>query len=157
MPLAGLESTTGTTIEAVVGEPATFDAAGFKAMAGPETIVGIVSFGEWGDTENDVTEALLTEGRQIHQNGLSDGGEVAFGVQHRTTDAGADLVRNNSGGSQIMTIIKTYPSGDKECASGVFTSPRQRAAENDSIRGFTSNFRVNTQVYEFTAAVWAAA
>lgn len=156
MPLAGLESTTGTTIEVAVGEPATFDAAGYKALTA-SAVVGIVSFGEWGDTENDVNEALLSEGRLIHQNGLSDGGEVPIAVQYRTTDAGADVIRANSGASQIVSVIKTYPSGDKECASGVFTSPRQRSAENDSIRGFTSILRVNTRVYEFTSAEWAAA
>lgn len=157
MPLAGLESTTGSIIEVAVGEPATFDAAGYKALTWAQ-VVGIVSVGEFGDTENDVTEPLLTEGRIIHQNGLSDGGEVPFAVQYREVDAGADLIRANSGGSQIVSVRKEYPqSGDVECISGVFTSPRQRAAENDSIRGFTSIIRVNTQLYEFTNAVWDAA
>lgn len=157
MPLAGLESLTGAIIEVAVGEPATNDAAGFKAMTWVQ-VVGVVNFGEWGDTENDVTEPLLSAGRVIHTNGVSDGGEATIAIQYRDADAGADVIRDNSGGNQLVSIKKTYPeSGDVECATGVFTSPRHREASNDSVRGFTSIARINTAVFEFDSATWAAA
>lgn len=156
MPLAGLESLTGTTIEVVVGEPATFDAAGYKALSWAQ-VVGTVSFGEWGDTENDVAEPLLSAGRNIHQNGLSDGGEVSISVQHRDTDAGSDIIKANGGSNTIVSIKKTYASGDVECATGVLSSHRQREGSNDTVRGYTSTARINTQVYEFDSAAWAAA
>lgn len=150
MAVAGLESLTGTIIEVAVGEPATEDASGYSSLSW-ERVVGVVSFGEWGDTENDVNEPLLTEGRVIHMNGASDGGEATISIQHRTEDAGAALIKANSGGNQIMSVRKTYPSGDQEAAYGVFTSPKYREASNDSVRGWTAILRVNSKVTEIPA------
>lgn len=156
MPLAGLESLTGTTIEVVVGEPLTYDAAGYKALSWAQ-VVGTVSFGEWGDTQNDIAEPLLSAGRNIHLNGLTDGGEATISVQHRDTDAGSDIIKTNGGSNTIISVKKTYSNGDVECATGIFTSPRYREASNDSVRGYTAIARINTEVYAFDAATWGAA
>lgn len=156
MPLAGLENTTGTTVYVASGEPTTYDIAGYQALNW-EKVVGVVSFGEWGDSENDVSEPLLSEGRVIHTNGTKDGGEVSISIQHRTTDAGADLIKANSGGDAPVSIMKVYASGEGEIATGVFTSPKQREAGNDTVRGFTTMARVNTAVIEATAAEVTAA
>ena len=154
MPLAGLESTTGVTIAVVAAEPATYDGAGYAALTFVP-IVGMVSFGEWGDESNDVAEPLLSEGRNIHTNGLLDGGSVAMAIQHRTTDAGSDIIKTNGGTNTLISVKKTYASGDVEVATGVVSAFKQRAAENDAVRGYTCNLMVNTAVLEFTAAAWA--
>lgn len=156
MPLAGLESTTGTTIYVSAAEPATHDVGGFEDLTWTE-VVGVVSFGAWGDESNDISEPLLSEGRTIHQNGLVDGGSVPVVVQHRTTDAGSDIIKANAGSNTIMSVKKVYAeSGDGEYASGVFSARKQREASNDSVRGYTCNFMANTSVVEATAAEIAA-
>lgn len=152
MPLSGLENTTGTKIHVAVGEPTDYTAANLALLTWAE-IVGTVSFGEWGDTEADVTEPLLSEGRVIHTLGMSDGGEAQLVVQYRSTDAGSDIIIANSGANTLITILKEYgESGEGEVATGVFTSPKYRAASGDSVRGYTSLCRLNTGVTELSAA-----
>ncbi|MGI3168396.1 hypothetical protein ACRARG_04540 [Pseudooceanicola sp. C21-150M6] len=159
MPLAGLENVTGSSVYVAVGEPTAETAAAYKTLfASAEEIVGLVEFGEWGDTENDVAEGLVSEGRIYHTNGASDGGEVTITIQQRDTDAGRDIITANSGGNTLLTFFKVYSdSGDYECASGVCTSPRYRALTQDSIRGQMCTARINTAVLPITAAAWAAA
>jgi len=155
--LAGLENTTGTTIYVSAGEPATYDVAGFEALTWSQ-VVGTVSFGEWGDSEADVSEPLLSEGRVIHTNGASDGGEVSIVIQKRTTDAGADILETKGGTNDSVSFKKIYgESGDGEYGVGVVTSAKQREAGSDTVRGFTQMARINTKVYKYTAAEIAAA
>lgn len=155
MPLAGLESTTGTTIEVFAGEPATFDLAGYKALATVQ-VVGVVTFGEWGDGNEDVSEPLLSEGRVIHTNGTADGGEVEISVQYRDTDAGSDILIANAGSNDPISIKKVYRSGDTEFATAVISGVKYREASGNSVRGYTVMARVNTAVISATAAEIAA-
>lgn len=156
MPLAGLENTTGSKIYVSAAEPATITIAGFQALDWEE-VVGVVTFGEWGDSENDVTEPTLSEGRVFHTNGVRDGGEVSISVQHRATDAGADIVKANAGGQDVISFLKVYASGEGEFAAGILTSPKFREAGSDTVRGFTTMARINTVVLEATAVEVTAA
>ena len=151
MALAGLESTAGTATYISAAEPAGYSAAELAALTW-EKVVGVVSFGEWGDSENDVTQPLLEEERVIHTNGVSDGGEVPISVQYRTTDAGSDIILANSGDNVTVTVLKVYKSGMGEVASGVLTSPRYVEASGDSVRGYRTSLRVNTAVTELSAS-----
>jgi|GEM_PF-959919 len=155
MALAGLESTTGTKIYVVAGEPATFDLAGYKALT-PVQVVGVVTFGAWGDDNEDVSEPLLAEGRVIHTNGTADGGEVEISVQHRTTDAGSDIILANAGTNEAISIKKEYKSGDVEFATAVISSAKYREAAGNAVRGYTVMARVNTALVKATAAEIAA-
>lgn len=156
MPLAGLENTTGSKIFVAAGEPAAYTDSGFKAMTYSE-VVGTTRFGEWGNTNADVSEGLLSENQVIHTNGTGDGGEVPIAVQHRTVDAGAAILLEKAGTNDLVTIRKVYPSGDSEMAVGIISGARFREASGDSVRGFTVNARINTKVRTATAAAWAAA
>ena len=151
MALAGLESTTGTKIFVVGGEPATFDAAGFGAMTITAQVVGVVTFGAWGDDNEDVSEPLLGEGRVIHTNGTADGGEVEISVQHRTTDAGSDILLANAGTNDPVSIKKVYKSGDIEYATAVISGAKQREAAGNAVRGYTVMARVNSAVVSVSA------
>lgn len=155
MALAGLESTTGTTISVVAGEPATFNLAGYKAMTFVP-VVGVVTFGAWGDDNEDVAEPLLSEGRVIHTNGTADGGEVEISVQHRTTDAGSAVIQTNAGTNEAVSIRKLYKSGDVEFATAVISSAKYREAAGNAVRGYTVMARVNTALVKATAAELAA-
>lgn len=159
MPLAGIENVTGSSVYVAVGEPSSEAIGDYKTLfASAEEIVGLVEFGEWGDTENDVAEGLVSEGRIYHTNGASDGGEVNITIQQRDTDAGRDIITANSGGNTLLTFFKVYSeSGDVECASGICTSPRYRPLSQDSIRGQMCTARINTKVSPFTSTAWTAA
>ena len=155
MALAGLESTTGTKIYVVAGEPATYDLAGYEGLTLVQ-VVGVVTFGAWGDENEDVSEPLLADGRVIHTNGTADGGEVEISVQHRTTDAGSDILLANGGTNTAVSIKKLYKSGDAEYATAVISSAKQRDAAGNAVRGYTVMARVNTGLVEATAAEIAA-
>lgn len=155
MSLIGLENTTGTTISIVAAVPASETLAAYEALS-YEQIVGVVTFGAWGDTEEDVSEPILSDDRLIHTNGVADGGTTPIAVQHRATDAGSDVVYANGGSNTAVTIKKLYSSGDAEYATGIISSPRQRSAESSSIRGYTFNLMANTKVFRATAAEIAA-
>lgn len=156
MAFAGLENTTGTKIYVSAAEPATFDVAGYQALDYTQ-IVGVVTFGEWGNTEADVSEPLLAEDQVIHTNGIADGGEVSISIQKRDTDAGADIISTAGGTNDLVTILKVYASGESEVAVGIVTSPKQRAAAGDAIRGYTVMARINTALTEMTSAETTAA
>ncbi|MGB1388671.1 MAG: hypothetical protein ACPG61_07265 [Paracoccaceae bacterium] len=155
MPLAGLESTTGTTIAVVAAEPATYDLAGFEALTFVP-VVGVVTFGSWGDENEDVNEPLLAEGRVIHTVGTADGGSVEISVQHRTTDAGSDILRANGGTNTLVSIKKTYASGDAEYGVAVISAAKFREASSNSVRGYTCMAMLNSGILEATAAEIAA-
>ena len=151
MALAGLESTAGTATYVAVGEPTDYTAANLANLTW-EKVVGVVTFGEWGDTESDVTQPLLEDERVIHTNGVSDGGEVPITIQYRTTDAGSDLIIANSGDNAAVSVMKVYKSGEGEVATGIFTSPRYVEASGDSVRGYRTNLRVNSAVTELSSS-----
>lgn len=155
--LAGLESTTGTKIHVAVGEPATYDKAGYKTLfASANQVMGVVTFGQWGDTFNDIQEGLLSEARMLHFNGSADGGEVSVMVQNLTTDAGRDALLANNGTNDLVTIYKFYASGDVEAAVGIVAGTRKNEAGQDTVRGQEFTIRINTAVSEFDAATWSA-
>ncbi|QDP60557.1 MAG: hypothetical protein Unbinned338contig1000_50 [Prokaryotic dsDNA virus sp.] len=152
MALAGLENTTGTKIYVALGEPATYTAAALATLGGFEQVIGVVTFGEWGDQETDVSEPLLAEGRVIHTTGTADGGTVAISIQTRDTDAGSDIIKAAGGTNEAVTIMKVYASGDGEVATGVFMSARFRDASGNSVRGYSTSAMLNTGVTELSAA-----
>lgn len=156
MALAGLENTTGTKIYVSAAEPATYNVAGYQGLTWTQ-IVGVVTFGEWGNAESDVAEPVLAEDQVIHTNGVADGGEVAISIQHRTTDAGADIVKANGGTNALVSIMKVYASGSGEVATGILTSPRYREAAGNAVRGFSTMARINTKVIELTSSEVTAA
>lgn len=151
MPLTGIENTTGVQIHIAVGEPTDYTAANLALLTWAEW-VGVVSFGEWGDVEADVSEPALRDDRVIHTNGIADGGTTAIVSQYRTTDAGWDIADANSGGNQLVTILKKYTSGESEVATGILSSARQRPADGNTIRGRTNNFMVNSVVTELSSS-----
>ena len=146
-----LQSLTGTTISISTSTPATEDQLGYEALT-YEDIIGVVSFGEWGDTQNDVSEPRLSSGRVIHNNGVKDGGEVTISVQTDPADTGAVTLKATAGTQTSVTIRKRYVNGDAEYAQGVISSVRFREAVNDGIRGFSTTLRVNTAVFEVLSA-----
>jgi hypothetical protein len=152
MALAGLENTTGTKIYVTLGEPTAYTAAALATLGGWEQVVGVVTFGEWGDQETDVNEPLLAEGRVIHTTGVADGGSVAISIQTRDTDDGADIIKAAGGTNEAVTILKVYKSGDGEVATGVFMSPKFRDASGNSVRGYSVSAMLNTGVVELIAA-----
>ena len=148
MPLAGIEGLTGTEIAVVAGEPTAYTKIAFEALS-YQTIIGVVTMGEWGNQEEDINEPLLKDSQVIHQNGPSDGGEVPISVQYRATDPGSAILLANGGSNTVVTIRKKYVSGATEYGVGILTSPRYREASGSAIRGYTITARINTPIFPF--------
>ncbi|HBT01654.1 MAG TPA: hypothetical protein DEB47_17760 [Citreicella sp.] len=151
MALAGLQSTNGTKIYIAAALPVDYTAANLALLTW-EQIIGIVSFGSWGDQPNPISEPLLAEGREMSVNGIARPANPAIAIQHRTTDAGFDIVKTNAGTQVSVTILKVYADGAGEVASGQLSPLATRDATGNTVRGDTLTMMVNTAVARLSAA-----
>lgn len=150
MSLAGLENTSTLKLYVAVGLPSDYTAANLASLTWQE-VAGFVDVGPWGGQNAVVSEPNLSQGVMTKTSGLFDGGTVPVTVQHLTTDAGGDLIKDNAGSA--MTVIKKYLSGESEVTSGQFSDPQFRGggggAQN---RGYISQFYVSERITELSAA-----
>ncbi|MBN8189552.1 hypothetical protein JF540_22970 [Salipiger thiooxidans] len=151
MALAGLKSTAGTTIYIASGEPTDYTAANLALLDWDE-IVGVVSFGSWGDQPNPISEPLLSAGRSVPVNGLKNPANPAVSVQKLDTDAGFDTVLAGAGTQTFHTILKKYSDGTGEVATGQLSPLATRDATGNTIAGDTFTFFVGTDVTRLSAA-----
>lgn len=152
MALAGLKSTSGTTIHIASGEPTDFTAANLAADLSFDEIVGVVSFGSWGDQPNPISEPLLSAGRSVPVNGIRQPANPAVSVQKLDTDAGFETVLAGAGTQTFHTILKVYADGTGEVATGQISPLATREATGNTIAGDTFTFMVGTAVTRLSAA-----
>lgn len=132
----------GAIVAVSANAPATYNSAGYAALAW--TVVGkITSWGEAGDTAEDVTETTLA-GRVIHANGALDGGNVAFAFVVSGTDAGQTILINNSNSNTDVSFRITDPDGKIEYSTGVVSGVRSRERTANTAKGMTGNARINS-------------
>lgn len=134
----------GATLGVVASTPATVDASGFGALT-YVTCGKIVSFGQTGDTSEDIGVALL-EGRNVHVNGLKDGGAVPFAYQYELTDAGQVILRAQSNSNTTVSFKITDPDGKIEYFHGVVANVQQNERAAGSYKGQSGEVRINSPV-----------
>lgn len=132
----------GATIAIVVGTPATVDAAGFGALT-YATIGKIASWGEMGDTSNDIPVDLL-DGRVEHVNGSKDGGAIPFTIRADSDDLGQPVLKAQSNTNTEVSIRVVDPDGAISYCHGKVANVRDTAREPGSYKGFTGEVRVNS-------------
>lgn len=134
----------GATIGCVVGVPATLNEVGFSAQT-YETIGKIASWGELGDTSNDITVELL-DGRVEHVNGSRDGGAVPFTIRSDADDDGQPILIAQSNTNTEVSFRVVDPDGSIAYFHGKVANVRDTAREPGSYKGFTGEVRVNSAV-----------
>ena len=134
----------GATIGCVVGVPTTLDEAGFSALT-YETIGKIASWGELGDTSNDITVELL-DGRVEHVSGSKDGGAVPFTIRSDADDLGQPVLIAQSNTNSEVSFRVVDPDGSTAYFHGKGANVRDPARDPGSYKGFTGEVRVNSAV-----------
>jgi hypothetical protein len=132
----------GATIAVVAAVPATYNSAGYAALTWVP-VGKITSWGEAGDTSEDVAETTLA-GRVIHANGALDGGAVAFAIVVSGTDAGQTILVNNSNSNTDISYRVTDPDGKIEYSTGIVANVRSRERTASTAKGLTGEARINT-------------
>lgn len=132
-------------IAVVAAQPATTDAAGFAALT-YVTVGKIVTWGQMGDTSEDVSEDLLGEGRREHSNGLLDGGEVSFALLSAASDPGRTIIMAKNNTNDTCSVRITKPNGQVSYAFGLFANMREREMSSSTKIGMDGVMRVNSRL-----------
>lgn len=140
----------GTELHAVVGKPATFDAAGFAALSWVE-VLGVISIPERGDTVADVNEATLKDGRVEHFAGQKDGGSLSVPIKHIEGDAGQALLKGAAGLNTTVSFKEVDIDGTVTYYYGRVAEMRRRESTTSSFKGWMASVRVNSARLEVAA------
>lgn len=140
--MANAISYIGASIGCVVGTPATIDAAGFAALS-YAAIGKVASWGELGDTSNDIPVELL-DGRVEHVNGARDGGAVPFAIRSDAGDAGQTILVAQSNSNNEVSFRITDPDGKIAYFFGKVANVKDNERAPGSYKGFKGEVRVNS-------------
>lgn len=144
---------TGLLVSIVVGQPATFDQAGYEALS--YTLVGeVVSVGEYGATTEVVNHQPLATGVTEKFKGFINYGQASLGLAYQSDDAGQVILKDLSDGANRLSrgsMKVTYPEGNVDYLDvGVFSYTKNPGAAN-SIIASTVAIEVNRAAVEVAA------
>lgn len=124
--------------------PASEDETGYEALTWTECDK-LISLPERGDTQEDVTESSLSDGRVEHFNGVVDGGRLTLPFIWVEGDAGQAILLASTGGNTNYSFREVEPDGATvHSYQGRLSSPRWREATASSFKGFSVDLLVNT-------------
>lgn len=148
-------TSTGVTIAAVLGAPATFDQAGFEALT--FTTIGQVSnIPAFGPTVQVVESNPLATGITEKFVGFVNYGSVALEADYDDTDAGQALVTSavdtgDASFGQDFSFELTYSTGAKRYWVGKFFSATENPGSANSMVSTSMNVEINTPVLKVAA------
>ena len=137
---------------AKAAKPATPDKAGYKALTW--VVVGkVVNLPTIGDTHNDITIDLLSDGRVQHVTGSADGGANEVTIASDPSDAGqtALLAVNGLNTQSSFRIVDPAPSSEVVYFGGLVSSLKDTQRDTSSYKGKTFTLMVNTPILRTTA------
>lgn len=136
----------GTTLEVSAAKPATLDQTGVNALT--FTVVGgVASLPQRGDSAEDVSEAVLADGRVEHFVGQKDGGILEIPIKHIEDDAGQAILLAGAGTNTVHTLQEVDPDGEAHYYYGRIMSMQRREATPSSFKGYILMFAVNSSVF----------
>lgn len=126
--------------------PSTLNETGWET--GTYTDVGnIQDIGEMGDTHNQIEYSTLADSRQKRLPGLRDGGSVPLTVIYDSSDGGQTILRAANGTTDVHLFKVKDADGETYYFGGVVADLRWPTRDNSTVKMFTVNIYVNTQVY----------
>ena len=139
----GIHTTAGTVLKVSADAPATFDAAGYGALA--FTTVGeITDHGEHGREYGVVThQPVDTRGDRKFKGGFNEGVktlQLALDQQ----DAGQVICKTAVDSDDPISVEVTYPDGDKDFFQVLVMSFKKNVGSRDQMTGATITFEVTT-------------
>lgn len=149
-------TSTGITIGAVLGAPATFDQAGFEALTF-ENIGQVTNVPAFGPTVQVVESNPLATGITEKFVGFVNYGSVALEADYDDTDAGQALVTSavdtgDASFGQDFSFELTYSNGAKRYWVGKFFSATENPGSANSMVSTSMNVEINTPVLKVAAA-----
>lgn len=114
----------GTTIAFVVGEPATFDEAGYGALS-YEEIGEVTAIGEYGGTGQINTNIPLKTGIVDKRVGSYDYGDAALTITRESGDDGQSALKAAFDGAdarKVGSVEVTFPDGSIQYFTAVVSS-----------------------------------
>jgi hypothetical protein len=136
-------TTAGSTIAISAGVPATFDSAGYAALA--YTLIGeVTDFGEFGRKFNLVTHnPISSRGTQKFKGSFNEGA-MTLGLGLDTDDAGQDLAYTASGSDAKYAIKVTAQNGDAYYFQALVMDFVRRFGSVDQITGASITLEITT-------------
>jgi hypothetical protein len=142
----------GTTIGITAGVPATFDAAGYGALAFT-TIGGVESIPAFGATSS-VNSFQPLNGMTEKNKGPANGGSIALPYAIDKTDAGQTLLATaaDPANNARYYFVVTFPNGDKRFFGGkVFGAPETVGSATNVLMG-SATIEIETKTVKVNAA-----
>ena len=148
-------TSTGITIAAVLGAPATFDAAGFEALTF-ENIGQVTNVPTFGPTIQVVESNPLATGITEKFVGFVNYGSVALEADYDDEDTGQALATsavdtNDASFGENFSFELTYSTGAKRYWVGKFFSATENPGSANSMVSTSMNVEINTPVLKVAA------
>jgi hypothetical protein len=116
-----IQTSAGTTLGIVSGTPATYDAAGFGALA--FTTVGeITEIPAFGSVYNLITHSPLGERRVVKRKGSVNDGTLTLSFAADAADAGQVAAKAAAATDTEVSVEITYPDGEIDYFTGLVMS-----------------------------------
>jgi hypothetical protein len=142
----------GTTLHAVLGSPATKDAAGFAALAYVE-VGEVTQLGEYGAVKSFAQHQPLKTGVTEKLPGFINYGAITLTMGKDISDAGQVILKAGGDGANkddehsFKVILQ---DGTIQYFSGFISGPTTNVAGGDSVVGASCTIEINTPIIEVT-------
>jgi hypothetical protein len=138
-----VRTTAGTTFKVSAATPATFNAAGYAALAW--TLVGeVTDLGEFGREYNLVTHNPIdTRGTQKKKGSFNEG-QITLQLGLDTDDAGQILLKAGALSDNDYSVLVTTQNGDKYYAQAQVMSFKVGAGDVNKITAATVSLELTT-------------
>lgn len=139
----------GTTFKVASGKPATEDQIGYGALTW-NTVGGVSSLPQRGDSAEDVNEAALADGRVEHFVGQIDGGVLEIPIKYIEADGGQGTLETGAGSNTVHSFQEVDADSVAHFYYGRIMSLQRREATPQSFKGYILQIAVNSAVFEGT-------
>lgn len=140
----------GTTIDLVVGEPSTYDTAGFSVLSYGE-IGEVTSVGEYGGTAQINTNIPLKTGIVNKRAGSYDYGDASMTITRDSGDAGQTALKDGFDGSEkgnVHSVRVNLPDGSKQYFTAIISSFTTNISDANSWTQASCNLALTNRVIE---------
>lgn len=132
-----------STLEITATAPATFDEAGWDAIADFVQIKEITNFGGHGDTYTPVTYTTVEDRREKTLKGSKTGGNESLTMVTVIDDAGQALVRTALDSDADYYFKETWQDGTVEYYPALVMSAPGTGGDSNTVRSFTVDLAIN--------------
>lgn len=136
-------TTAGTTVSVKAGAPATYDAAGYGALA--YTVVGELTDAGGTDAKNNIvaSRVLAYAGNQKFYAGF-DNGKLSLQMRTDTDDAGQVIVKAAFVAGSKLAIKISLPNGDVSYCYALVESFNPSYGDAEKIISSTATFDIDS-------------